>query len=451
LYSGQARAIGWLDNDPELEPLGPLALTGWQRLGRAVEAQALEDANRWNDPCAVVMNMEEVVEASRVSLWVTDYAAVCALRADAREKGTPPPIMLSAAAVVTGPDETLLLHQRAGASSTYPGALHTFGGGYVPKRERRPDAEDLSLTDTIRREFLEETRISLTEEKAHRLWVTEPATGFAQCVYLGLRASSRKASGRWEGETVVVATERDLVELLRDTRRWVPTGHLHVVAWLMVGAPGFAALTEGRAKALADEIVAGGALDGWAGPWPAHTPGAARHQDVPAGGATAEHADFVALSSRSAVELGCDVAGPPTPELLDAVKTAATVAPKHRDFDGLVVDLRGEVRTDEVFRATIGLRSSFLSWLRGRGNAPASNVPLVLIGGAVELDAVRRWSARHGGPALWFSLGIELVETSEAGVPWPAVRAAVDRLEPHPVVQMSTRIRAGRGSRTTSS
>ena len=260
LYGKHARAIGWLNAEPELEPLGPLHLTGWQRLRRAVEAQTLEDMKRWNDPCAVVMNLEDVVSTGRITLQVTDYAAVSALRADAREKGAPPPVMLSAAAVVTGPDGTLLLHQRAITSSTYPGALHTFGGGYVPKRERRPDVEDLSLADTIRREFQEETRTALTEAmETHRLWVAEPATGFVQCLYLGLRASSQNTSERWEGKTIVVATEQDLVELLRDTRRWVPTGHMHVVAWLMVGAPGFAALTEQRAKMLAAEVMAGGA------------------------------------------------------------------------------------------------------------------------------------------------------------------------------------------------
>lgn len=285
LYGDYARAMGWLNAEPELEPLGPLHLTGWQRLRRAVEAQTLEDAKRWNDPCTVVMNLEDVVQTGRVTLRVTDYAAVCALRADARETGAPPPVMLSATAVVTGPDGTLLLHQRAITSSTYPGALHTFGGG-----------------------------------------------------------------------------------------------------------------------------------------------------------STGERADLVALSSRSAMELGCDVAGPPTIELLSAVNTAMTVAPKHRDFDGLIVDLRGEAGSDDVFRAIVGLRSRFLAWLGKQNAVPTSNVPLVLIGGAVELDAARRWSVRRGGPALWFSLGVELVEASEDGVPWQAVRASVDRLKSHPVVQMSTRI-----------
>lgn len=92
---------------------------------------------------------------------------------------------------------------------------------------------------------------------------------------------------------------------------------------------------------------------------------------------------------------------------------AATVAPRHRDFDGLVVDLRGEEGSDGVFRKIVDLRGSFLSWLGGKAVDLASNVPIVLVGGAVELDAARRWSMDHGGPALWFSLGVELVELSK--------------------------------------
>jgi hypothetical protein len=195
----------------------------------------------------------------------TDFATVRAKRvlakrypAEARDSRQP--AVLSASAVVVSPsDNRLVLHERSHQSDTYPGARHTFGGAFQPPLGEATGGPlfDSSLAYTFRREFLEESQIFLRpfrEQDALVALAREPKTGFVQCLYLGLQVDMVDDNRAcWEGDIRIVSFD-ELEATLAAWEDWVPTGRMHVMAWLAAGAPG-ATVAPGRARAVYDAVV----------------------------------------------------------------------------------------------------------------------------------------------------------------------------------------------------
>jgi 8-oxo-dGTP pyrophosphatase MutT (NUDIX family) len=178
-------------------------------------------------------------------VWTLDFADVATLR----KAGQQPEIVSAGAVVLCAETRELVLHRRSKESATYPGALHIVGGGYIPPGRGR-EGDGLSLLNTVRREVLEETRVSVTwSELPPVLLAKELATGFIQVVLLGVNltaAEVERLDHGFEGESLRVRFD-DLPRLLQRhdapdsgavSADWVPTGKAHVLAWLALGAPG---------------------------------------------------------------------------------------------------------------------------------------------------------------------------------------------------------------------
>lgn len=160
------------------------------------------------------------------------FSEVLALRA----RGELPGFIASSAIPVDYTRRKLVFHRRGPNVKTYPHAIHTVGGAYVP-------GEDWSLFDTLAREALEEAGIEIRREPAtpgdspvdSLLFGEELSTGSVQIVYLHRPfqvklGRGQTATARGEGAPLFLTFD-ELPRLLRE-RRWVPSGRLHTLVWL---------------------------------------------------------------------------------------------------------------------------------------------------------------------------------------------------------------------------
>lgn len=192
---------------------------------------------RLNDPHALIHSETCYFDKPLTLQYeVTDYATICALR----DKNKKPKIL--SASVVAFNEETrrLFLHRRAGESDTYPNALHTIGGGFMPPR-RIAGREDSSLKATMFREFFEELQIGFDlPENTKLLFGTETDTGFIQVVALGVKVHTHdiiRIQPNWEGAYLAISFDDLENTLCDDTNNWVPSGKAHILVWLALGAP----------------------------------------------------------------------------------------------------------------------------------------------------------------------------------------------------------------------
>lgn len=105
---------------------------------------------------------------------------------------------------------------------------------------------DRDLIQTIKREILEETGLSPRwRQKIPVLISEELKTGFIQVVFLGLSVEADDLCNllpNWEGKGIERIPFGDLKNCLLDPDNlaasgWTPTGMVHVLSWLALGAP----------------------------------------------------------------------------------------------------------------------------------------------------------------------------------------------------------------------
>jgi 8-oxo-dGTP pyrophosphatase MutT (NUDIX family) len=228
---------------PIVESAGVLTISPDQR--RA--AKKLMTKPYKNDPHAVLDSVpnwrdEPVVLRFRA----TDYVGICALSGP---QHGPVNILSSSVVVVCSERREIYLHRRTENARTYPGALHTYGGAYMPPGVKAAD-DNFDLITTAQREVHEELNVTFQRKKhIPKMLAVELLTGFIQFVLLGVDVSGEDVEAsrvNWEGRKVAVRFD-DLPELLFDNEtEWVPTGKAHLLAWLGLGAP--AASQTGSAK-----------------------------------------------------------------------------------------------------------------------------------------------------------------------------------------------------------
>ncbi|MEO7426116.1 MAG: NUDIX hydrolase [Fibrobacteria bacterium] len=222
-----------LKAEPKVRIDGVLALTVEQAIRRA----EIKDKLAINDG-VVVLSKDPILTDTPVILnaLTTDFAAVCTLDELGRR-----PVMISANAVVVCPDtKQIVLHRRSKVvSRDYPGALHTFGGAYMPQTARTNTEDQLSLVHTAHRELREESGFNFDLEIQPPLLLgRELRIGFLHVALLGVTISSKSlllAKPNGEGEIVTIDWN-ELQKLLLDDS-WVPAGRAQVLAWLAIGAP----------------------------------------------------------------------------------------------------------------------------------------------------------------------------------------------------------------------
>lgn len=186
----------------------------------------LDEAPRWSD---------EPVYIKYKSL---DFAELCAFR-DKAPAGQWPRVLSTCVLPVHSETRTVFLHRLSNKSVTYPDYLHVFGGGFMPSISTTPGRFDRDLISCARREFEEESGMMFAGNSFPMVAAEELDTGFVHVAFLGVNLDPQEVNRRranWEGRIVEVHFT-EILDWLKDVR-WVPTGKLHVLLWLAMGAPG---------------------------------------------------------------------------------------------------------------------------------------------------------------------------------------------------------------------
>lgn len=171
---------------------------------------------------------------------LTDFVGVETLRGTKRK----PVQVISTCVVLTcSAKKKIYLHCREKNSETYGGYWHTFGGAYLPpKHKNKQDGDGYHLVNTARRKLQEELGLTLKEEYIHeqKLLMKELSTGFIQLVLFADFPTEDidKAKSQWNaGGFDEISFDRLFGELLSNSKKWVPTGKTHILAWLALGIP----------------------------------------------------------------------------------------------------------------------------------------------------------------------------------------------------------------------
>lgn len=242
-FAGYAEILATLANI-KLRDSGPYQPTRELALLAEKQRTILSMERRDNDTHAILEGEPDWNVDPLLLRYVTmDFATVRALR-----KANKPAVLSGNSVVVNPAHRIIYLHLRSiKYVDTYNDALHTFGGAFIPHDPAVLRDSDKDLRATIYRELSEESKIGKEESKIRLcrdnttpiMMVRETTTGFIQGVLLGVKAEGTDGE-RYvtvEGEVVYVPFDALPAALLGEDRRWVPSGKLHVLAWLAAGTP----------------------------------------------------------------------------------------------------------------------------------------------------------------------------------------------------------------------
>jgi hypothetical protein len=242
-FKGDAELFGPYKHEPVIESKGAFPLNDAQATEAAKERKKIaSDKNTTNDPHAVLSsgpNWND--DPLNFKVQTLDFAAVRVLRRNIDRNNNSLPQVLSAnILLICRESREIILHRRAAHSDTYPNALHTIGGAYMPPKVDHREGDFYQLRLTAFREVLEESGANFVlDENPPMVVLREVKTGFIQLIFLGinisLKGKSKLKSGR-EGEIVYVKYD-ELPRRLRQENDWVPTGKAAILAWLALGAP----------------------------------------------------------------------------------------------------------------------------------------------------------------------------------------------------------------------
>ena len=234
LYQNEIRIYCQNNLLPNINFNGQYLLSENQKAVARNHYKLLKKANRPNDQHAILI-ADPIWDSDPVNLDVKllDFSGVNVLR----QEGIRPQILSSCGIIVCGDTEELILHTRDHSAATYPSAIHTIGGAYLPNR---PGGGDPDLRSTIEREVHEETQLNLSSDHSPpMIMAKELSTGFIQLVFLGFNVSAqalKRIHKNWEGQ--VTRIKFDNLPNILQNEHWVPTGKVHVLAWLALGCPG---------------------------------------------------------------------------------------------------------------------------------------------------------------------------------------------------------------------
>ncbi|MBW7991927.1 MAG: hypothetical protein FVQ84_18180 [Planctomycetes bacterium] len=241
-YRGHAEIVRLVESEPKLVNRGWVKLTPRQsQKADQIREGYIEEG--WSTDPYGLLDEEPQWHDNPVLLHyrMADQAQIVALR-KARKK----PRVLSTSVVLCFPEsQELLLHRRNRGSATYAEHLHTVGGSYLSQAKKGCDEK--SLTRTGVREVREETGLFIAGKNCpKKMLCQETATGFVQFVMIGIAVGSDQKrelleTSIWEGKYVLVPFSELPGKLISESEKWVPSGKMHVLSWLALGAPGCSA------------------------------------------------------------------------------------------------------------------------------------------------------------------------------------------------------------------
>ena len=236
-FEDRVKVVGLVTTEPEISLGGYASLTKQQYQSAKSIRTELVTQRHANELHGVLLD-EPNWESNPIkfNVGVLDFAEVQSLR---KEEGRP--ALLSSSAVILCPEsKELIMHQRTSDSATYAGLLHTVGGGYRPAFGKNASTDHLSLLRALKREIREETDMDIETNagKVPLIISRELQTGFVQLVALGLTVSKNQvtdAKDGWEGKVLPISVDKLSTGL---GGQIVPSGMVHLLAWLAFGAPG---------------------------------------------------------------------------------------------------------------------------------------------------------------------------------------------------------------------
>ena len=221
---------------PELMNLGRYILDDKQLKTSDEIRRGLQENNRPNDPCAVLIKKPDWEDDPLCLRYHTlFYSDIRALR-----KQNIRPTIISANAVLFSEEERCFLaHRRSEESDDFPFTLHTFGGAFMPYGIG--DRGDITgLKECVEREVHEETGLSVfVPELTPIITIDEFGIDFVQISYLGVNISKDQLKNlrpMWEG-TITKIPFDDLQRRLENFQEWTTTGWVDVLLWLSLDTP----------------------------------------------------------------------------------------------------------------------------------------------------------------------------------------------------------------------
>ena len=221
---------------PELMNLGQYNLDKkTQKTSNRIK-RSLQDNNRPNDPCAVLIKdpdwKDEPLHLLYHTLFYSDIRAL-------RKENIRPTIISANALLFSEEERCILVHRRSQESDDFPYTLHTFGGAFMPHGiGGRGDIA--GLKECVTREIHEETGLSVfISEFTPIVTIDEFKIDFVHISYLGVNISTDQMNDlrpNWEG-TITKIPFDDLHKWLDNFQEWTITGWVDVVLWLSLDTP----------------------------------------------------------------------------------------------------------------------------------------------------------------------------------------------------------------------
>jgi len=198
------------------------------------------DINYTNDPCAAITTKPNWSDYPlTIRYHINKYAEILSLR------NSFPYIGIATANVLLFSEELrcVVAHRRSKKSRDYPGALHSFGGAFMPPGSGHQSAHQVDrsgIRRTAIREIFEESDAGIYISKSTPVIVIDEfEIQFIQIAYLGVNVTAEQVKdmcGNWEGDPVQIRFE-ELEDKLVNINEWTPTGWVHVLLWLAIGTP----------------------------------------------------------------------------------------------------------------------------------------------------------------------------------------------------------------------
>jgi len=180
------------------------------------------------------------LDQNTLDCWETDYAACKTYRLDYKKTF---PLVTGNALVICPDTGTFILQKRADNVDWNPGAYSLFGGGYLPELPDGQPADQGDITNTIYREFKEESGgdVDLIHKHYKHVLLTKElkagarTTGSIQFNVLGAEINEQalqQLNPGWEGQIVHFAMNNIKTQLENNT--WTEFAEASVLIWLFL-------------------------------------------------------------------------------------------------------------------------------------------------------------------------------------------------------------------------
>jgi nucleoside phosphorylase/8-oxo-dGTP pyrophosphatase MutT (NUDIX family) len=245
-FAGKAEIAAILRNEPLLEhvgryPVPPNSQIEIDRIANKIVNEKGPSGSRSNEYHAILSENPIYHDGGVLfRFYREDYATLRALEITLGNI----PSLYAGALVCCSETEQIFLHKRSDKVDKYKNCLHTMSGNFSPAGPKTGAYNsDTGTKDTARREIFEEMNVPIEVSASSNplMLIREIETGRWLLLYHGSdipKSETANIKGSGEGEVVSVHFDK-LIDTLNPERGWAPSGQLHVLTWLALGAVTF--------------------------------------------------------------------------------------------------------------------------------------------------------------------------------------------------------------------